>query len=388
MSRGPGIWGISALLLLISAMAGGAWLFATERGEALWLEIKDALPVDTGSIGLTATGDGGSEPGPALGRPEPDEVVRAVAATEAAQTSAATASSGTDAAGPVYGERTARGDIAAADSAQRPSLGDMGNDQGRAPSGDERADANTSGPSIDRAEREDPDLADAERDNAGISPATAAPARPTALDDGADGNGRSESGTNDQRPSAAPEADRRADASAGAGSATSSGPAGGSTLADAETPGAAGAALDEAQSKLAGLGIQVDRREQGALVANLGDFVQFQTGSVEPDGEARRFIAEVAARLMPALPVAIRVVGHTDRVGSVWVNNWLSEQRAAAVAQILAENGIPTTLLSHEGKGETEPLIEPVEADPAGSAVNRRIELHVTRVLTGANVAE
>jgi outer membrane protein OmpA-like peptidoglycan-associated protein len=193
------------------------------------------------------------------------------------------------------------------------------------------------------------------------------------------GDGRSNAGPNDVRRGAAIVEDRGPDAPATPGLTQQVAPADG---LPAETEGSreTRAALDQAQATLAGLGIDVTRREAGALTANLGNFVQFQTGSVEPDGGAQRFIAEVASGLIPALPLAIRVVGHTDQVGGAWVNDWLSQQRAGAVAQLLAENGIPTTLLSHEGKGESEPLVDPGEADPSAAAVNRRIELHLTRV--------
>jgi outer membrane protein OmpA-like peptidoglycan-associated protein len=73
--------------------------------------------------------------------------------------------------------------------------------------------------------------------------------------------------------------------------------------------------------------------------------------------------------------VRYEVVGHTDSTGSMAVNMKLSEQRAQAVLDQLAELGVQRARLSAMGKGPAELLNK---QDPA-AAENRRVEVRVFR---------
>ncbi|SNS88822.1 OmpA family protein [Pseudomonas segetis] len=53
----------------------------------------------------------------------------------------------------------------------------------------------------------------------------------------------------------------------------------------------------------------------------------------------------------------IEVVGYTDRIGSRADNDALSTARAVAVRNYLLEKGIPQSLISAEGRGASEPLV-------------------------------
>ncbi len=72
----------------------------------------------------------------------------------------------------------------------------------------------------------------------------------------------------------------------------------------------------------------------------------------------------------------IRVEGHTDADGEADYNQWLSEARAGAVVQYLADNGVETSRLTGIGYGEERPLAS--NDTPEGKAANRRIEFIVT----------
>jgi outer membrane protein OmpA-like peptidoglycan-associated protein len=66
-----------------------------------------------------------------------------------------------------------------------------------------------------------------------------------------------------------------------------------------------------------------------------------------------------------------RVEGHTDGKGQAAYNQQLSERRAAAVVQYLAQRGVGTERLQAQGKGFSE-LLKP--EDPL-AAENRRVRI-------------
>jgi outer membrane protein OmpA-like peptidoglycan-associated protein len=74
----------------------------------------------------------------------------------------------------------------------------------------------------------------------------------------------------------------------------------------------------------------------------------------------------------------IEISGHTDNQGSKTHNQELSQNRAKAVYDYLAANGIATTRLTYKGYGDTQP-IDTNDTDQ-GRANNRRTEFKVTAV--------
>ncbi|MGL6246994.1 OmpA family protein [Pseudomonas sp.] len=82
-------------------------------------------------------------------------------------------------------------------------------------------------------------------------------------------------------------------------------------------------------------------------------------------------------KLQNADVVSIKVIGHTDSVGSDEYNQALSERRASSVAAYLLSQGLAPNKLTSEGKGESQPVADN-ETDE-GRAKNRRVELHINR---------
>ncbi len=70
----------------------------------------------------------------------------------------------------------------------------------------------------------------------------------------------------------------------------------------------------------------------------------------------------------------IRLVGHTDNVGSAKYNNKLSLQRAKAVKRYLVNKGLNPQIITVEGKGFSEPLAS--NRTETGRAKNRRVEVN------------
>lgn len=75
--------------------------------------------------------------------------------------------------------------------------------------------------------------------------------------------------------------------------------------------------------------------------------------------------------------VSIKVVGHTDSVGSDAYNQSLSERRASSVAEYLLSQGVAPNKVTSEGKGKSQPIAD--NETEEGRAKNRRVELHINR---------
>ncbi|PPK36470.1 hypothetical protein CD175_22915 [Pseudomonas laurylsulfatiphila] len=75
--------------------------------------------------------------------------------------------------------------------------------------------------------------------------------------------------------------------------------------------------------------------------------------------------------------VSIKVVGHTDSVGSDAYNQALSERRASSVAEYLISQGVAPNKVTSEGRGESQPIAD--NETEEGRAKNRRVELHINR---------
>ena len=73
--------------------------------------------------------------------------------------------------------------------------------------------------------------------------------------------------------------------------------------------------------------------------------------------------------------VAIRIIGHTDNVGSLPFNMALSEDRAAAVRDFLVAKGVTASRIEIEGKGPLEPMAD--NNTEAGQAQNRRVVVEI-----------
>ncbi|EJL04983.1 MULTISPECIES: OmpA family protein [Pseudomonas] len=93
--------------------------------------------------------------------------------------------------------------------------------------------------------------------------------------------------------------------------------------------------------------------------------------------DARSQLDGLVGKLSNADVASIRVVGHTDSVGTDTYNQGLSERRASSVVEYLLTQGLAPGKLTSEGKGESEPVADN-ETDE-GRAQNRRVELHIKR---------
>ena len=87
-------------------------------------------------------------------------------------------------------------------------------------------------------------------------------------------------------------------------------------------------------------------------------------------------LTKIANQLKGDSSLRVSVEGHTDNVGSEDKNLTLSEKRAQAVRDFLANAGVPADHITAAGKGEGEPVATNKTA--AGRQQNRRVELVIT----------
>lgn len=113
----------------------------------------------------------------------------------------------------------------------------------------------------------------------------------------------------------------------------------------------------------------------GESVITLATDILFAFDSAELSSEAEERIAEIADELPSGAEVT--VAGHTDAKGEDAYNQTLSEERADAVAEVLAA-AAGELQIEAEGFGESEPVASNGTAsddDPEGRAENRRVEI-------------
>ncbi|EMH4165371.1 OmpA family protein [Pluralibacter gergoviae] len=109
----------------------------------------------------------------------------------------------------------------------------------------------------------------------------------------------------------------------------------------------------------------------------------FNFNSAELHPEGVHAIAEFASEISGELSdnAHIKVMGYTDRLGSDSYNNMLSAQRAEAIKDYLASQGIDRDKIVAVGMGANNPLIECSETNRAQLiaclAPNRRVSIDV-----------
>ena len=157
----------------------------------------------------------------------------------------------------------------------------------------------------------------------------------------------------------------------------------GSTIIGGAVGAAIGGAIGESMERqerelnqqLAGSGARITNTGSQLRVI-LPEAVTFPTGSDVVNSSFRPALDEVARSLRAHPSSTVRVVGHTDTVGSEAFNRQLSTDRALSVARILIANGVPASRITYSGRGFSEPITS--NSTAAGRAANRRVEVIIT----------
>ncbi|HEX4476240.1 MAG TPA: OmpA family protein [Polyangiaceae bacterium] len=110
------------------------------------------------------------------------------------------------------------------------------------------------------------------------------------------------------------------------------------------------------------------------MVITLSGEVLFKTGKWDLKAGAMAKLDEIAEALR-GKEQPIVVYGFTDNVGSRDNNMDLSQKRASSVRDYLVTKGIPTDLITAQGKGPDDPVSDNNSVE--GRASNRRVEIVV-----------
>lgn len=105
----------------------------------------------------------------------------------------------------------------------------------------------------------------------------------------------------------------------------------------------------------------------------------FDKANLKAEGKAA--LDEAAAKIKANPEIrAVFVTGHTDRFGSDAYNQKLSDRRAKQVAEYLVSQGVDSSMITAEGKGESQPLVECAGNKATKKVIsclqpNRRVEI-------------
>ncbi len=103
--------------------------------------------------------------------------------------------------------------------------------------------------------------------------------------------------------------------------------------------------------------------------------VYFETGGDRMTVDSAQQINATLAEISRFPAPEIRIVGHTDTVGTDTINDQISMQRALIVQARLVEKGVDPTHIEAVGRGRRELLVP--TRDGVAEARNRRVEIQV-----------
>lgn len=119
--------------------------------------------------------------------------------------------------------------------------------------------------------------------------------------------------------------------------------------------------------------IEVERLKNENLKITMNSEVSFDFNSSALKPAFTRTLDKVANILQRYPRSSIRIIGHTDNVGSAAYNQRLSEDRASAVGWSLEDAGLNPQRVRTEGRGESQPRAS--NNSEAGRQLNRRVEM-------------
>jgi outer membrane protein OmpA-like peptidoglycan-associated protein len=145
--------------------------------------------------------------------------------------------------------------------------------------------------------------------------------------------------------------------------------------------GAVGAYMDkqeqELRRKTAGTGVEVERNGN-ELMLNMPSGITFATNSYAIQPQFQTTLNQVAQTLADYPSTYIDIYGHTDSTGGDAINIPLSQNRAQAVANYLAQRGVNPVRMAARGFGSSQPVAE--NTTEAGKQANRRVEIRIVPV--------
>lgn len=119
---------------------------------------------------------------------------------------------------------------------------------------------------------------------------------------------------------------------------------------------------------------EVQRVEEGiAITFDSGLLFEFDSSKLQ--NESKDNLSELASNLNEYPDSDILIVGHTDSKGSDEYNMSLSNRRSDAAKAYLVSQGVPSSRIQAQGRGELEPIAD--NDLESGRDQNRRIEVAI-----------
>ena len=129
--------------------------------------------------------------------------------------------------------------------------------------------------------------------------------------------------------------------------------------------------MQEALAKVA-----ATRRTADGMIIDLGnDSFKFDFDKATLRPENRELLSRLAGILLASHGYRLHVYGYTDDVGTDEYNQGLSERRAQAVRDYLAQSGIPPEIVTTKGFGKSSPRVKAKSAEAREK--NRRVEIGI-----------
>ena len=131
----------------------------------------------------------------------------------------------------------------------------------------------------------------------------------------------------------------------------------------------------EMEAATRGTGVNVVQTADNQLKLEIPSDISFDTGRYDIKGNFAPVLDRFAEGLRTSPNAEVRIVGHTDSVGSDAVNNPLSLNRANSTRDYLMRRGVSGSRIFTEGRGSYQPIAS--NSTSEGRARNRRVEIYV-----------
>jgi outer membrane protein OmpA-like peptidoglycan-associated protein len=126
------------------------------------------------------------------------------------------------------------------------------------------------------------------------------------------------------------------------------------------------------------------RDTERGLVVNIGD-VLFASGSSTLRPEAREKLARFSGIVLAYPDLFLEIEGHTDNIGSIELNQRLSEERAEAVREYVISQGVPPEAITARGMNFSDPVASNDTSEGRGR--NRRVEIIISGAIIGTEIS-
>jgi peptidoglycan-associated lipoprotein len=110
--------------------------------------------------------------------------------------------------------------------------------------------------------------------------------------------------------------------------------------------------------------------EKAKKPSDLETYFAFDKSDFRTGADASKFYEESNAYILQNTQAKLKIIGHTDAIGSVEYNYALGLRRAQSMLDYFESKGIPSNRISIESKGEKEPKSD--NTSDEGRANNRR----------------